>query len=282
MESKSKRFANMFGTEDKSTSKYIPKSKVKPESKVEQPTARFADMFGTDEHTSKSKYIKSKVELELESEHESKVESPTSRLSNETDNKSLLNKIKNKIETIKLKDIGCNNTNFCFENNKKCSVGAILYTIKNNKIYYILGIEPTKEIDYEKYVMNFTKNKIDYNYLFPFKGSVDKDDKTIFDTAKREIHEETLEIIHIDTINFQYCFTTVKKYYLGFIEVNNSFVQDFNKLRKNKKHMDTLDKTYKEKLGVIELDIETIINNDDIPKISRYPILLHYYNNKYD
>lgn len=164
---------------------------------------------------------------------------------------------------------------------QKCSAGAILYTIVENKIYYILGSETpwgVKPQKFDIYAQKFNVNKFDYRSLFPFKGSIETYDKSLIETAIREIYEETLGLIKIDNINFDICFKSNKEksYFIGFIEIDKSFVPNFNILRKDTEKMLTYSDNFKEKIGVVALPIECILENEKISRISRYPILQHY------
>lgn len=75
---------------------------------------------------------------------------------------------------------------------KKNSCGAILYTIKDNKVYIILG-----------------KESRDW---FPFKGVCEKNE-TLEEAAIREIEEETCRIVKINNIALDCKYASYRKIY---------------------------------------------------------------------
>lgn len=86
---------------------------------------------------------------------------------------------------------------------KKHSCGAILYTIYNNDIYIVLGMEKGE--------------------WFPFKGTREKGETNV-QTAIREIYEETCEIVNINTIDLKCNYSTKRKHYhigLAYVPYDN-------------------------------------------------------------
>jgi hypothetical protein len=95
---------------------------------------------------------------------------------------------------------------------KKHSCGALLYTVLNNKIYIILGMEKGK--------------------WYPFKGTREKGETNEL-AAIREIYEETCGVVKLNKINLRCNFTTKRKHYhIGLIKIEPDFI---NKFYKNKK-----------------------------------------------
>lgn len=108
---------------------------------------------------------------------------------------------------------------------KKHSCGAIFYTIKDNKVYIILG-----------------KEKGDW---FPFKGTCEYDE-TYEETAVREILEESCGIVNIspDNIILDCHYSTSRKYYhIGLVYVLPTMVNDFYKIRRTHTSEKYLEKT---------------------------------------
>jgi hypothetical protein len=95
---------------------------------------------------------------------------------------------------------------------KKHSCGAILYTIFNNKLYIILGMEKGN--------------------WYPFKGTRDRGETNEI-AAIREIYEETCGLIKLKSINLQCNFTTKRKHYhIGIAKINHDFIKNFYDARK--------------------------------------------------
>ena len=90
---------------------------------------------------------------------------------------------------------------------KKHSCGALLYTIFNNKIYIILGMEKCG--------------------WYPFKGTREKGETNEM-TAIREIYEETCGVIKLNKINLSCNFSTKRKHYhIGLIQIKPDFIKKF-------------------------------------------------------
>jgi hypothetical protein len=143
---------------------------------------------------------------------------------------------------------------------KKHSCGAILYTISNQKIYIILGME--------------------YGDWFPFKGTREKYENNI-QTAIREIHEETCGVVNIKYIDLKCNFTTKRKHYhIGLVYVPIENVKKFHENRKAiestvcNKHSIYLEKT---DFGIFELNKISSYKFHSITKIpvSYYLKTLH-------
>lgn len=99
---------------------------------------------------------------------------------------------------------------------RKHSAGAILYTIYNNEVYIVLGME-----------------KGDY---FPFKGVREKNETNQM-AAIREIHEETCGVVCVDSIDLQCHFSTKRKHYhIGLTYISLDEIEQF---RINKKMMES-------------------------------------------
>jgi hypothetical protein len=91
---------------------------------------------------------------------------------------------------------------------RKHSSGAILYTIYDNKVYIVLGLE-----------------KGDY---FPFKGVREKYE-TNKQTAIREIFEETCGVLTINDINLLCNFSTKRKHYhIGLVYISLNEIKQFS------------------------------------------------------
>jgi ADP-ribose pyrophosphatase YjhB (NUDIX family) len=121
---------------------------------------------------------------------------------------------------------------------KKHSCGAILYTIKNNQIFIILGKE--------------------YTDWFPFKGICEQGE-TFEEAAVREINEETCGIINIPIAKIQlncHFSTQRKQYHIGLVYVDNFFLRDFYNLKKNPK----CEKKFLEKTQIKLFALNTLSN----------------------
>jgi DNA-binding ferritin-like protein (Dps family) len=95
---------------------------------------------------------------------------------------------------------------------KKHSCGAILYTIFNNKLYVILGMEKGK--------------------WYPFKGTRELGETNEI-AAIREIYEETCGIIKVKNIDLLCNFTTKRKHYhIGVVKIDHDFIKKFYNTRK--------------------------------------------------
>jgi hypothetical protein len=142
--------------------------------------------------------------------------------------------------------------------NKKHSCGAILYTILNNKLYIVLGLEK--------------------NIWLPFKG-VKENYETYEEAAIREIREETCGLLKINSISLDCSFSTKRKnYHIGLCEIKYDDINKFNKqifyynkkLLYNKKYSVFLEKT-----NIKLFPLDTIFENN-FHIISSIPIK-HYY-----
>ena len=90
---------------------------------------------------------------------------------------------------------------------KKHSCGAILYTIYNNKIYIVLGMEKGQ--------------------WFPFKGSREKNETNEM-AAIREIYEETCGVVKIKNIELKCHYSTKRKHYhIGLIQIPSNIIEKF-------------------------------------------------------
>ena len=95
----------------------------------------------------------------------------------------------------------------------KNSCGAVLFCFVNHKIHIILGKE--------------------YQDYFHFKGTCTKSE-TLEQAAIREVYEETLGIVNVSRLPLlcTHVQTKKKKYHLGLICVQPSFVSQFTSKRK--------------------------------------------------
>ena len=134
---------------------------------------------------------------------------------------------------------------------KKHSCGAILYTIHNNNIYIILGMEDGK--------------------WFPFKG-VREYGETNMQAAIREINEETCRAVTIKNINLNCNFSTRNKHYhIGLSEITLS---EFNQFAHNRRNLLKInnDKKYKNYNCLLEKDDIKMFHIDDIKNYSFHNI----------
>jgi ADP-ribose pyrophosphatase YjhB (NUDIX family) len=140
---------------------------------------------------------------------------------------------------------------------KKNSCGAILYTIKDNKVYIILG-----------------KESRDW---FPFKGVCEKNE-TLEEAAIREIEEETCRIVKINNIALDCKYASYRKiYHIGLIYVDKNFVKKFyyakKKLTESKDDENDkyLEKNHIKMFSLDELDLSRLHYVTLIP-------IVHYWN----
>ncbi len=139
---------------------------------------------------------------------------------------------------------------------KKNSCGAILYTIKDDKVHIILG-----------------KESRDW---FPFKG-VCEQNETFEQAAIREIEEETCKLVKVNDINLNCRYASYRKnYHIGLIYVDKSFVKRFyhvkKKLIQNKETEEKyLEKNHIKMFSLEELDLSRLHFVTLIP-------VLHYWN----
>ena len=133
---------------------------------------------------------------------------------------------------------------------KKHSCGAILYTIYNNKIYIILGMEKGE--------------------WFPFKGIREKGE-TNNEAAIREIYEETCTLVEISGINLDCHYTTKRKHYhIGLIQVNSGIITEFYKKR------DKIEaKAFLEKSSMRAFALNDI-NMNSFHSVTKIPIQYYY------
>jgi hypothetical protein len=90
---------------------------------------------------------------------------------------------------------------------KKHSCGAILYTVHNNKIYIILGMEKGQ--------------------WFPFKGTRESGESNEH-AAIREIYEETCGITKLISIDLKCNYSTKRKHYhIGLVKVSSDIINQF-------------------------------------------------------
>jgi ADP-ribose pyrophosphatase YjhB (NUDIX family) len=133
---------------------------------------------------------------------------------------------------------------------KKHSCGAILYTIYNNRIYIILGMEK--------------------GLWFPFKGTREKGE-TNDEAAIREIYEETCTIVHITNINLDCHYSTKRKHYhIGLIRVDPNIMNEFYKKRKK-----IGEKEFLEKTSIRAFDLDEI-NKKLFHSVTKIPIQYYY------
>lgn len=139
---------------------------------------------------------------------------------------------------------------------KKNSCGAILYTIKDDKVYIILG-----------------KESKDW---FPFKG-VCENNETLEEAAIREIEEETCKLLKVNNINLHCKYASYRKnYHIGLVYVDKSFVKQFyyakKKLTEDKSTEDKyLEKNHIKMFSLEELDLNRLHFVTLVP-------ILHYWN----
>jgi hypothetical protein len=96
---------------------------------------------------------------------------------------------------------------------KRHSCGAILYTIYNEKIYIVLGMEKGE--------------------WFPFKGTSDNNENNK-QTAIREIYEETCGVVRVNKIDLNCNYATKRKYYhIGLIKTHPNIINKFYQNKEN-------------------------------------------------
>ena len=142
---------------------------------------------------------------------------------------------------------------------KKHSCGAILYTIYNNKIYVVLGMEKGQ--------------------WFPFKGTKDNGE-TYEEAAIREINEETCDVIKIDKIKLDCNYSTKRKHYhIGITKINideiNQFYINRNNILKHNYKYHLKNYAYLEKTDLKMFPLDTIFQYD-FHDITLYPIKYYY------
>lgn len=141
---------------------------------------------------------------------------------------------------------------------KRHSCGAILYTIYNNKIYIVLGMEKGQ--------------------WFPFKGTRDKGETNI-QAAVREIYEETCGVIQLNTIDLKCHFSTKRKHYhIGLVKIDLDSIKQFYKNKNyllNKKIYNTEYNAYLEKSDIKMFSLKYIFENN-FHDVTILPIKYYY------
>lgn len=141
---------------------------------------------------------------------------------------------------------------------KKHSCGAILYTIFNNNVFIILGMEKDE--------------------WFPFKGTKDKDE-TSEEAAIREIYEETCGTVRVDKIELKCNYSTKRKHYhIGLVQVSISILKEFYINRAQilyKNNYSPENYAYLEKTEIKMFSLNTIHENK-FHDITSIPINFYY------
>lgn len=139
---------------------------------------------------------------------------------------------------------------------KKHSCGALLFTIHNNEVYIVLGMEK--------------------NDWFPFKGTKEPNE-SLHETAIREVYEETCGIVKLDNIYLDCVYSTKRKYYyIGLVFVNIDVLNKFHKKRNECKKMDINNNPFLEKSSIKLFNINKL-HFYNFHNISLIPI--NYYKN---
>lgn len=142
---------------------------------------------------------------------------------------------------------------------KKHSCGAILYTILNNKVYIILGLEKGK--------------------WYPFKGTREKGETNEM-AAIREIYEETCGVITLNKIELDCNFSTKRKYYhIGLLYIPSGFIDRFyNNRRLLLNNINTIDKKYKVFLEKNDIKMFSLneVNYRRFHHVTSIPIKYYY------
>lgn len=145
---------------------------------------------------------------------------------------------------------------------KKHSCGAILYTIYNNSIYIVLGLEKGQ--------------------WFPFKGTREKGETNV-QAAVREIKEETCNALHVDHVDLKCHYSTKRKHY--HIGLTRMTTDEFNQFYLNKysmihgchpkgSHLE-YNWAYIEKDDIRMFSIDSIMSNN-FHEITYIPIRFYY------
>lgn len=140
---------------------------------------------------------------------------------------------------------------------KKHSCGSILYTIYNNNIYIVLGLEKGE--------------------WFPFKGTREKGE-TNEQTAIREIYEETCKIVKIDSVELKCKYSTKRKHYhIGITFISFDKINKFHIERKSIMDDPYLKHrlVYLEKTEIQFFKLDNIFNNN-FHEITYIPIRYYY------
>jgi hypothetical protein len=141
---------------------------------------------------------------------------------------------------------------------KKHSCGAILYTVHNNKIYIILGMEKGQ--------------------WFPFKGTREKGESNE-QAAIREIYEETCGVTKLRSIDLKCNYSTKRKHYhIGLIKVSSDIINQFYRnqediSRENKYCGDYY--SYLEKSDIRMFSLNCIINTK-FHEVTSMPLKYYY------
>jgi ADP-ribose pyrophosphatase YjhB (NUDIX family) len=146
---------------------------------------------------------------------------------------------------------------------KKHSCGAILYTISNNNVYVVLGMEKGQ--------------------WFPFKGTREKGE-TNNQAAIREIKEETCNAVHIKHIELKCNYSTKRKHYhIGLTRITS---EEFNLFYHNKHIMLheynpkgtplEYNWAYVEKEDIKMFPLDNIMSNN-FHEITKIPIKYYYH-----
>ena len=142
---------------------------------------------------------------------------------------------------------------------KKHSCGAILYTIFNNKVYIILGMEKGK--------------------WYPFKGTREKGETNEL-AAIREIYEETCGVIKLNKIELECHFSTKRKHYhIGLLYIKPDFIDRFYINRQFiVNNLDIMDKKYKSFLEKNDIKMFSLneINYRKFHHVTLTPIKYYY------
>jgi hypothetical protein len=144
---------------------------------------------------------------------------------------------------------------------KKHSCGAILYTIYDNKIYIVLGMEKGQ--------------------WFPFKGGKEKDETNEI-AAIREIYEETCGVIKLKNITLKCHYSTKRKHYhIGLIKIPLNTIEKFSINRKyilnnlKLKNCHNNYDAYLEKSDIKMFSLESIFSNN-FHEVTIKPIKYYY------
>ena len=136
------------------------------------------------------------------------------------------------------------------------SCGGVLYTIKDGFVYIVLGKEGSE--------------------YFHFKGRV-QDTESFEDAAVREIREETMGLVNLDTIYLD-CHNVSsknKKYHYGLVKVDNDIDVIFNAKRNNSNVVEKLMPDYKEKQDIKLFKLNDI-KSHNLHVLTIKPIMYYY------
>ena len=137
---------------------------------------------------------------------------------------------------------------------KKHSCGALLFTLYNNEIHIVLGMEK--------------------NEWFPFKGTKEPNE-SLKETAIREIYEETCGIVNLNNIYLNCNYSTKRKYYhIGLVFVNINILKKFYGQRNKYKNKEGDNFAFLEKSCIKLFNINEL-HNYKFHSISLIPI--NYY-----